>query len=376
MADLQPELLNNPKEMMGSNDNLMVEHIRMCSKFLTEPICIELAKGLPSLQDVQQSYIRLRALCTPISDRELTTQDEKFLTHLEKTCWLLYVSLCLKTANECTDHLQYGKSVVLQEFEGRDMSCVISSLIQVLLDPFYRTINGFQSLIQKEWIALGHPFCDRMGHVYSKQAERSPLFLLFLDCVWQIFQQFPEAFEFSETFLSTIWDSVFVPIFDTFQFNCEADRLLAVTCDDKLVLRSVWDWPEMLNEKEIALFSNPLYKKPQLSEQEIENTRKSRIPPSALKLPGMELMAKNPVHQRFSLQPRKLIDTETHLLRPSEVLHHTVESAPKKVEEEKVKEKEVGADKVSFLDLIIWNLEFEIFRAKKFIKVRCLGTIR
>lgn len=162
------------------------------------------------------------------------------------------------------------------------MSCVISSIIQVLLDPFYRTINGYQVLIQKEWIALGHPFSDRMGHVYNKSAEKSPLFLLFLDCTWQILQQFPEAFEFSETFLSTIWDSVFMPIFDTFQFNSEFDRQRAVT-DEKLVLRSVFDWGEMLNDRDIALFTNPLYKKPVMSEQEIEKNRMSKLPPSALK---------------------------------------------------------------------------------------------
>lgn len=345
MADLLQEHLNNPKENTFSTDNLMLEHIRLCASFKNQPRCIELSRGLPSLQDVQQSYTRLRALCTPVSDRELTTQDEKFLSQLEKTCWLLYVSLCLKTANDCACSLENAETVVLQEFEGRDMSCVISSIIQVLLDPFYRTIHGFEVLIQKEWIALGHPFCDRMGHIYSKNAERSPLFLLFLDCVWQVLQQFPESFEYSETFLTTIWDSVFVPIFDTFQFNCEADRQQAVD-EECLILRSVFDWGEMLSDKEIALFSNPLYKKPQLTEQEIENNRKSRLPPSALKLPGMDFLPKNiNPKQRFSLQPRKMIDTESHLLRPSEILHHAVEIPQKKVEE--VKGGPDDVDKVS-----------------------------
>lgn len=333
MADLTPELLNNPKETSTNKkiENLMLEHIRMCADIKSAaPKCIELTKGLPSIQDVYQSYVRLRTLCAPISDRELMTQDEKFLTQLEKTCWLLYVSLCLKTANEAAKCLQEGESVVLQENEGRDMNCVISSIIQVLLDPFYRTINGFQMLIQKEWVALGHPFCDRIGHVYNKQSERSPLFLLFLDCVWQVLQQFPGSFEYSETFLTTIWDMVFLPIFDTFQFNSEADRLSAVH-EDNLVLRPVWDWGEVFNEKDIALFSNPLYKKPQLTEQEIENNRRSRLPPSALKLPGFDALPKNHPKQRFSLQPARKIDTDTKLLRPSEIFNHTTLDVPKKL---------------------------------------------
>lgn len=73
-------------------------------------------------------------------------------------------------------------------------------------------------------------FCsDRLGHVINNTtSEQSPLFLLFLDCVWQLLQQFPGEFEFSETFLTTIWDSVFLPIFDTFQFNSEYDRQIAI----------------------------------------------------------------------------------------------------------------------------------------------------
>lgn len=336
MADVKQEILNNPKEI--SKDNLMIEYIRMSAGREHIPQCIELTKVLPSIQDVQQSFVRLRILCSPISDRELMTQDEKFFTQLEKSCWLLYVSLCLKTANDCADHLLRDNPVVLQENEGRDMSCVISSLIQVLLDPFYRTINGFQVLIQKEWIALGHPFADRMGHVYNKTTEKSPLFLLFLDCTWQVLQQFPEAFEFSEIFLTTIWDSVFIPIFDTFQFNSEYDRQRAVT-EERLVLRSVFDWGEMLNDRDIALFTNPLYKKPVLSEQEIEHNRKSKLPPSALKLPGLDLLGAraNPRHRPMSLQPVSSrtvapqniqgVDTDAKLLLPSQLLnsHHTIE---------------------------------------------------
>lgn len=305
LADYLPQTASNTKSVAQTDDILRFEYLRMFANLRLLPRCIELCKFFPTLQDLHQSYIRLRTLCTPISDRELTIQDEKFLVELEKTSWLFYVSLCLKTANECSNYLQDGESVVLQEYEGRDLSCVISSIIQILLDPFYRTINGFQALIQKEWVALGHPFCDRLGHIYEKHAERSPVFLLFLDCVWQILQQFPEAFEYSETFLTTIWDSVFIPIFDTFQFNCEADRVKAVH-QDNLVLRPVWDWEEMLNEKDIVLFTNPLYKKPQTIEHEVENVDNSASP---LKLPGIEIINRHHQGKRFSLQLSQSVNT-------------------------------------------------------------------
>lgn len=110
---------------------------------------------------------------------------------------------------------------------GTDMNCVISSLVQIILDPYFRSKYGFQSLIQKEWVAMGHQFAYRMGHILDKDVEFSPIFLLFLDCVWQLLQQFPVAFKFSETYLTTLWDSVGISIFDTFLFNCEHDRVVA-----------------------------------------------------------------------------------------------------------------------------------------------------
>lgn len=105
------------------------------------------------------------------------------------------------------------------------MICVISSLTQIILDPYFRTKFGFQSLIQKDWVAFGHPFANRLGHLLNKDIEAAPIFLLFLDCVWQLLQQFPTAFQISETYLTTVWDSAHISIFDTFLFNCEHDRV-------------------------------------------------------------------------------------------------------------------------------------------------------
>ena len=46
-------------------------------------------------------------------------------------------------------------------------------------------------LIEKEWLSFGHKFHHRVGHGEDKHtdAERSPVFLQFIDCVWQICRQ-------------------------------------------------------------------------------------------------------------------------------------------------------------------------------------------
>lgn len=152
MAELIPSITDTKQE------NKMLELVRKCDPMMKQPCIMELNKVLPSIQEVQASFLKLRELCTPDCTRQFMVQDVRFYTLLDKSCWLFYVSLCLNYSNDAAMKMRQRETVVLQESEGRDMCCVISSLTQILLDPYYRTLNGFQSLIQKEWVSLGHPF--------------------------------------------------------------------------------------------------------------------------------------------------------------------------------------------------------------------------
>ena len=41
---------------------------------------------------------------------------------------------------------------------GQLGSAVVSSLAQIFLDPHFRTMKGFESLICKDWLYLEHDF--------------------------------------------------------------------------------------------------------------------------------------------------------------------------------------------------------------------------
>ena len=43
-----------------------------------------------------------------------------------------------------------------------------------MADPHFRTISGFESLVQKEWVAMGHPFTTRGGLVTDNSNEEVP----------------------------------------------------------------------------------------------------------------------------------------------------------------------------------------------------------
>ncbi|XP_029034885.2 myotubularin-related protein 10-B isoform X2 [Osmia bicornis bicornis] len=267
MSELSPLITNRMQE------NIMFENVRKSHPQKMPPIVLELNKEI-SIKLVAVAFSKLANLCSPENIRQFWLQDNNFYSLVENTKWFKYVSYCLQKTVEACEHLHLGFSVILQG-AGTDICCVISSLVQLLLDPYFRTINGFQSLLQKEWVAGGHPFCDRLGHIVKRNSEKSPLFLLFLDCVWQLSQQFPAEFEFTETYLTTLWDAAHVSIFDTFIFNCEKDRVAAATePNNPLVLRSVWDWREQFSDQDILLFYNPLY-----NSREVDSTDKCIIKP-------------------------------------------------------------------------------------------------
>lgn len=259
MADIIPTVSDRKQE------NAMLESVRKSHPRKTPPTVIDLTKDVPSPRDIEHSYIKLRDLCAPDSVRQFWYQDNHYYSLLENCKWLLYVSNCLQKAVEAANLLHREITVVIQEADGRDLCCVVSSLTLLLLDPYFRTLDGFQTLIQKEWVVMGHPFCTRLSHVYRNEEDnqQSPVFLLFLDCVWQLLQQFPTYFQFTETYLTTLWDAVHISIFDTFLFDCDRDRYFAVNDpNNPLILRNIWDWKVMFADKDISLFYNPLYDYP------------------------------------------------------------------------------------------------------------------
>ncbi|KFO37450.1 Myotubularin [Fukomys damarensis] len=165
--------------------------------------------------------------------------------------------LVLTGAIQVADKVSSGKSSVLVHCsDGWDRTAQLTSLAMLMLDSFYRSIEGFEILVQKEWISFGHKFASRIGHGDKNHtdADRSPIFLQFIDCVWQMSKQFPTAFEFNERFLITILDHLYSCRFGTFLFNCESVRER-----QKVPERTVSLWSMINSSKE--KFKNPFYTK-------------------------------------------------------------------------------------------------------------------
>ncbi|XP_026736856.1 myotubularin-related protein 5 isoform X1 [Trichoplusia ni] len=159
-----------------------------------------------------------------------------FLRLIEESGWLWQLRQLFQLSGAVVDLLDLqGSSVLLSLEDGWDATAQISSLAQICLEPYYRTLEGFRILVEKEWLALGHKFQQRSNIGATPQQGFTPTFLMFLDAVHQLQKQFPLAFEFNEYYLRFVAYHSVSCRFRTFLLDNEAQRAeLGITAaDDK-----------------------------------------------------------------------------------------------------------------------------------------------
>jgi myotubularin-related protein 6/7/8 len=251
-----------------------------------------------------------------------------------------------------------GSHVLIHCSDGWDRTSQVSALAQIMLDPYYRTLDGFITLVQKDFISFGHKFRDRngiegcekwfeieneriqparswedrgaepnaaakalsgakswfeknRGNLFKQQnpsrdslsenpnsrpaspppnpiihstpaktedkqhkmdpKEVSPIFHQFLDAVYQLQYQRPNAFEFNERFLRRLYYQVYAGQYGEFIFNNDRER-----SEHKDKLPSAWGYflarrAEFTNPDFSAKTDDPLlFPRRQGADREIE----------------------------------------------------------------------------------------------------------
>ncbi|CAI2732006.1 unnamed protein product [Schistosoma spindalis] len=153
-----------------------------------------------------------------------------------------------------------GSCVLVQSRKGTDRAILVASLIQIILNPESRTIQGFQTLIDQTWLNAGHPFADRcQNSAFSLKPpkDESPVFILFLDCVWQLLRQYPNSFEFTDELLCVIAKHAYFSEYGTFLGNSSQEREQLDISSRTFSLWSYINQPFVTNR-----FQNPFYSGP------------------------------------------------------------------------------------------------------------------
>lgn len=87
---------------------------------------------------------------------------------LSKSAWLKHIMGLLDGAGLIARQVGLQHShVLIHCSDGWDRTSQLSALSQLCLDPYYRTLEGFMVLVEKDWLSFGHMFRHRSGFLNS-----------------------------------------------------------------------------------------------------------------------------------------------------------------------------------------------------------------
>ncbi|PKI83972.1 hypothetical protein MVES1_002224 [Malassezia vespertilionis] len=226
---------------------------------------------------------------------------------LRSSRWLKHIAIILDGTCVIVRNVHVNNSHVLVHCsDGWDRTSQLTSLASLCLDPYYRTLDGFAVLIEKEWVSFGHRFQERNGlvglgaqkfsmappqremlvdtesmlleeapHPAAPQAsfwdftkhftapfqvtatsECAPIFHQFLDAVAQLLAQFPARFAFNGKLLAMLLREAYAGRTGTFLYNSDKERREKNGALSPLeATESVWD--AVLSNRDA--FMNPMY---------------------------------------------------------------------------------------------------------------------
>ena len=156
--------------------------------------------------------------------------------------------------------IKQNYTILIHCSDGWDRTSQLCSLCQIILDKRYRTIEGFINLIEKDWLSFGHLFGFRNGYYHDEdidlnfgnQEQKSPIFIQWLDAVYQIVIQNYNKFEFNVNLLKFLAEEVNNGKYGTFLFNSDKER-----DEFKAQENTVSVWTDVLNNK--SEYINPIY---------------------------------------------------------------------------------------------------------------------
>eukprot|EP01065_Artemidia_motanka_P035720 TRINITY_DN43613_c0_g1_i1.p1 TRINITY_DN43613_c0_g1~~TRINITY_DN43613_c0_g1_i1.p1 ORF type:complete len:778 (+),score=243.80 TRINITY_DN43613_c0_g1_i1:69-2336(+) len=183
---------------------------------------------IENIHRMRDSFLRMRSVCTAGAD-----DAGGWLVALQRTDWFDRVSSVLEASESCSVSMTRGCNVLIHCSDGWDRTAQVAALLQLQMDPHARTVAGFCSVCEREFVQSGHNFRLRL----HSPDQGGPIFLQFLDCVYQLLCQHPTAFEFTGALLLRVADSLYTGVDGTFILNSPSE---VIQWDMRRRTSSVW----------------------------------------------------------------------------------------------------------------------------------------
>ncbi|KAF8466959.1 protein-tyrosine phosphatase-like protein [Kalaharituber pfeilii] len=150
IVDARPTVNAYAMQAMGLGSENM-DNYRNCTKQYL---------GIDNIHVMRES---LAKVIEAIKDSDLTPLPPN-RELLAKSGWLKHIGLLLDGTHTIVRQVAVEHShVLIHCSDGWDRTSQLAALAQLCLDPYYRTIEGFMVLVEKDWVSFGHRFRDRSG---------------------------------------------------------------------------------------------------------------------------------------------------------------------------------------------------------------------
>ena len=205
---------------------------------------------IPNIHAVRNSYYKL------LNTVSFNTNNETSLfLNIANSGWYDTILLLLKSSFQIYNCILQNNNVLVHCSDGWDRTSQLCSMSQILLDKYYRTLDGFICLIEKDWMSFGHQFRYRNGF-YSpvdsgkNESQFSPIFLQWLDAVYQLMEQNYTKFQFNSNLILFLAEELYSGKYGTFLFNNDKEREIY---DEENKTVSVWNY---IKENENKFINN------------------------------------------------------------------------------------------------------------------------
>ncbi|KAF1810884.1 phosphatases II [Eremomyces bilateralis CBS 781.70] len=122
--------------------------------------------GIGNIHVMRES---LQTVIEALKDADYTTLPPN-REQLTKSGWIKHITSILDGAALVARQVGIHHShVLIHCSDGWDRTSQLSCLAQMCLDPYYRTLEGFMVLVEKDFLSFGHMFRHRSGFLSSEK---------------------------------------------------------------------------------------------------------------------------------------------------------------------------------------------------------------
>ena len=213
--------------------------------------------GMSNIHSVRESF---KKLMNNVSYS--TNQETTLFLNITNSGWYEAIIVLLKSSFQIYNSISEKSNVLVHCSDGWDRTSQLCSTSQLLIDKYYRTLDGFICLIEKDWISFGHQFRYRSGFYspidspanVSNEIQFSPIFIQWLDSIYQLMSQNYNKFQFNFDLLLFLAEETFSGKYGTFLFNNDNER---EKYDEENKTISIWNYIKENEDKFINKIYNP-----------------------------------------------------------------------------------------------------------------------